>query len=93
MILIGNVFFLVFDCHTLQYNDHQSMVCFCQRISQCNEYKVHLHLNQFFEILPLDHRWSELYFIFWYLVITTIGLNICLALSGDVSKIEILVID
>ncbi|CAF3452765.1 unnamed protein product [Rotaria socialis] len=29
-------------------------------------------------------RWSELYFIFWYLFVTTIGLNICLALSGDI---------
>ncbi|CAF0799248.1 unnamed protein product [Rotaria sp. Silwood1] len=29
-------------------------------------------------------KWSELYFIFWYLFVTTIGLNICLALSGDI---------
>lgn len=33
------------------------------------------------------NRWSELYFIIWYLFVTTIGLNICLALSGDVSHI------
>ena len=32
-------------------------------------------------------RWSELYFIFWYLFVTTIGLNICLALNGDVSHL------
>jgi len=31
-----------------------------------------------------DTKWSELYFIFWYLFVTTIGLNICLALSGDI---------
>ncbi|CAF1473352.1 unnamed protein product [Adineta steineri] len=29
-------------------------------------------------------KWSELYFIFWYLFVTNIGLNICLALSGDI---------
>ncbi|CAF1583402.1 unnamed protein product [Rotaria magnacalcarata] len=28
--------------------------------------------------------WSELYFIFWYLFVTNIGLNVCLALSGDI---------
>lgn len=33
-------------------------------------------------------KWSELYFILWYLFVTTIGLNICLALNGDVRKIE-----
>ncbi|CAF4247463.1 unnamed protein product [Adineta steineri] len=31
-----------------------------------------------------DSIWSELYFIFWYLFVTNIGLNICLALSGDI---------
>ncbi|CAF1209473.1 unnamed protein product [Rotaria sordida] len=31
-----------------------------------------------------NSKWSELYFIFWYLFVTTIGLNICLALSGDI---------
>ncbi|CAF1615255.1 unnamed protein product, partial [Didymodactylos carnosus] len=31
-----------------------------------------------------NSRWSELYFIFWYIFVTTIGLNICLALSADI---------
>ncbi|UJR31120.1 hypothetical protein I4U23_018628 [Adineta vaga] len=31
-----------------------------------------------------NSKWSELYFIFWYLFVTNIGLNICLALSGDI---------
>ena len=65
------------------------MVRFCQRISRCNQYKVPISLNSsFFQNISLDRRWSELYFIVWYLVITTIGLNICLALSGDVSIVE-----
>ncbi|CAF1465916.1 unnamed protein product [Rotaria sp. Silwood1] len=31
-----------------------------------------------------NSMWSELYFILWYLFVTTIGLNVCLALSGDI---------
>lgn len=45
----------------------------------------HLSINCLCLFSSRVFRWSELYFIFWYLFVTTIGLNICLALSGDVS--------
>ncbi len=44
----------------------------------------------FLYMFGVSNRWSELYFIFWYLFVTTIGLNLCLALSGDVS-IDVLI--
>ena len=58
---------------------------FVNGFRDCNKYEVNIFLSEFLFYLSILNRWSELYFIFWYLFVTTIGLNICLALSGDVS--------
>lgn len=65
------------------------MVYFCFRLSNgdCDEVK-NKALKMFLPKIILIfffRRWSDLYFIVWYFFVTTIGLNLCLALSGEVN--------
>ncbi|CAF3975079.1 unnamed protein product [Rotaria sp. Silwood2] len=76
------------DCGTYEqleywpnnFNDFFSSIVTLYNIMIVNQWFV--FVNGFRS--ATNSRWSELYFIFWYLFVTTLGLNICLALSGDI---------
>ncbi|CAF1535640.1 unnamed protein product [Adineta ricciae] len=62
------------------FDDFYSSMVTLYHIMVVNQWFV--FVNGFRE--ATNSKWSELYFIFWYLFVTNIGLNICLALSGDI---------
>ncbi|CAF1145998.1 unnamed protein product, partial [Didymodactylos carnosus] len=62
------------------FNDFYSSIVTLYHIMIVNQWYV--FVNGFRD--STNSRWSELYFIFWYIFVTTIGLNICLALSADI---------
>ncbi|CAF4951677.1 unnamed protein product [Rotaria socialis] len=85
----GGAFFgVLFICGTYEqleywpngFNDFFSSIVTLYNIMIVNQW--HVFVTGFRS--ATNTKWSELYFIFWYLFVTTIGLNICLALSGDI---------
>ncbi|CAF0795036.1 unnamed protein product [Rotaria sordida] len=62
------------------FNDFYSSIITLYNIMIVNQWYVFVYGFR----AATNSIWSELYFILWYLFVTTIGLNVCLALSGDI---------